>query len=256
MSLGYSILGGVIGAIVSGPVGGIIGATIGSFIGNSSKEETTQATPNAAILHAYFQCLGKLAKADGRVSLDEAELVGSILDSLNITGEMRTNLKMAFNQGRDSQASFESLVQNLANLLKKNGFSQYANECTEAFCVLAIADHEISNSEREMLITAGNILNTRYEVEEFLAKYTTYNNRANNNTSSSSNLKQAYEILGVAETATNEEIKRAWKKKAMEFHPDKVQGSGLSESFIDFAKQKFQDVNNAYENIAKARGLK
>ena len=259
MSLGYGILGAIIGAAVGGPLGGIIGAGIGSLVGNSSKNESNTLSNNTIdgpTIHAYFQCLGKLAKADGRVSLNEAELAGSILDSLNITGEMRTILKMEFNQGRDSNLSFEELVQVLANHLKRQKATQYANIFSESFCMLAIADHVVSNAEKQMLITAGDILGTRYQVEEFLLRYTTKKQRTSPITSTSQSITKSYEILGVKEDATNEEVKKAWKKKAMEFHPDKVQGSGLSDSFIEFAKQKFQDVNNAYDNIAKARGIK
>ena len=56
-------------------------------------------------------------------------------------------------------------------------------------------------------------------------------------------------------SATNAEVKKAYRKKAAEFHPDKVQGAGLSNDFIQLAKEQFQKISNAYETIAKARNM-
>ena len=62
-----------------------------------------------------------------------------------------------------------------------------------------------------------------------------------------------YKILGVLPSATGVEIKKAWRKMVLEFHPDKVQGSGLSQDFIDFASEKLRKINEAYEEICKLR---
>jgi DnaJ like chaperone protein len=62
-----------------------------------------------------------------------------------------------------------------------------------------------------------------------------------------------YKILEVERTATDEEIKKAYRRMAMKYHPDKV--SHLGDDFQKAAHEKFQSVNKAYENIKKERGI-
>jgi DnaJ like chaperone protein len=63
-----------------------------------------------------------------------------------------------------------------------------------------------------------------------------------------------YKILEIHNSASEEEIKKAYKRMAVKFHPDKV--SHLGEDYQKDAKEKFQKVQQAYENIKKQRGIK
>ena len=63
----------------------------------------------------------------------------------------------------------------------------------------------------------------------------------------------AYSILGLQPNATNDEIKKAYRKMAVEYHPDKV--SYLGEDIQNSAKEKFQKINEAYESLKKERGF-
>jgi len=63
----------------------------------------------------------------------------------------------------------------------------------------------------------------------------------------------AFKILEVDTNATDEEVKKAYRKMAMKYHPDKV--SYLGEDFKKVAHEKFQKVNEAYEQIKKERGF-
>ena len=60
-------------------------------------------------------------------------------------------------------------------------------------------------------------------------------------------------ILEIETTASDDEVKKAYRKMAVKYHPDKV--SHLGEDYQKMAKEKFQNVLRAYENIKKARGL-
>jgi DnaJ like chaperone protein len=62
-----------------------------------------------------------------------------------------------------------------------------------------------------------------------------------------------YKILEIETAATDEEVKKAYRRMAMKFHPDKV--SHLGEDFQKAAHEKFQSVNKAYENIKKERKM-
>lgn len=62
-----------------------------------------------------------------------------------------------------------------------------------------------------------------------------------------------YHVLGIEPTATEEEIKKAYRQMAIRYHPDKVIHMG--EEYQKGAKEKFQKLQEAYENIKKARGI-
>lgn len=62
-----------------------------------------------------------------------------------------------------------------------------------------------------------------------------------------------YKILGIEITATDEEIKKAYRQMAIRYHPDKV--ASLGEEYQKGAQEKFQKIQEAYENIKKQRGL-
>jgi DnaJ like chaperone protein len=64
----------------------------------------------------------------------------------------------------------------------------------------------------------------------------------------------AYKVLEIEPTATNEEVKKAYRRMAMKYHPDKVNNSG--EEIYKTATEKFREVNNAYEHIKDIRGMK
>ena len=63
-----------------------------------------------------------------------------------------------------------------------------------------------------------------------------------------------YKILGVEASASDEEVKKAYRKMAITFHPDKV--AQLGPEYEKGAKEKFQQIQDAYENIKKKRGMK
>ena len=62
-----------------------------------------------------------------------------------------------------------------------------------------------------------------------------------------------YEVLGVQKSASADEIKKAYRKLAVKYHPDKV--ATLGEDVQKAAEEKFKAVNQAYEAICKERGI-
>ena len=67
------------------------------------------------------------------------------------------------------------------------------------------------------------------------------------------NVNSDFEVLGITANATDEEIKRAYRAMAVKHHPDKV--THMGEEYQKGAKEKFQKIQEAYENIKKARGI-
>ena len=71
---------------------------------------------------------------------------------------------------------------------------------------------------------------------------------------SGNSLEEAYKVLEIDPSATNEEVRTAYRRLALKHHPDRV--ATLGEDVKKAAEEKFQQINNAKERIYKARGIK
>ena len=68
-------------------------------------------------------------------------------------------------------------------------------------------------------------------------------------------LTDAYEILGVPKTATDAEVKRAYRRLMSQNHPDKLASRGLPESMRELAEERTREINTAYDLIKDSRNL-
>ena len=66
--------------------------------------------------------------------------------------------------------------------------------------------------------------------------------------------KSSYKILEITQDVSDDDIKKAYRKMATKFHPDKVHH--LGEEFQKMAEEKFKSLNDAYDQIKKERGIK
>ena len=65
-----------------------------------------------------------------------------------------------------------------------------------------------------------------------------------------------YEILNIDHDASDEAVKRAYRKLIRENHPDTLMAQGVPQEFIDLANAKMATINAAYDRVEKQRGLK
>ena len=106
---------------------------------------------------------------------------------------------------------------------------------------IAKADDHVAESEVKQIYTISGYLGiSNKDFESIKAMF--YNSR-----------EQAYKILEVSKTATDDEVKRAYRKMAKKYHPDKV--AHLGKEHQEGAEEKFRQVQQAYETIQKERGF-
>ena len=68
-------------------------------------------------------------------------------------------------------------------------------------------------------------------------------------------LEQAYRVLETSPEAANEEVVKAYRRQLSRHHPDKLKANGLPDSMIEHAKQRTQQIIEAYEVIRARRGI-
>ena len=109
------------------------------------------------------------------------------------------------------------------------------------FCI-AKADGNVAASELNSIENIANLLGVSQQ--EFISLKNMFYRDVNSD----------YKILGVTSSASNEEVKKAYRKMAIAHHPDKV--ASMGEEYQKGAKEKFLKIQEAYENIKKNRGFK
>jgi len=249
------LIGGGLGAMIAGPFGALIGAAIGASLGGGQPADRSGSPGlfndaqrrQALFFTAAFSMVGKLAKADGRVCDDEIAAIRRISQEvMGLDSRTRQYAIAILNQSKVSPQSFADYAGEFGRL-----FAGQNDLCTFMMNFLfevAMADGALHPEEERMLRQAQQAFALPESLYQSLyARYVRHQQPTGGS------LAKHYEILGVPETASLAEIKKAYRQKAAEYHPDKIESKGLPPEFIKFANDKLAEINAAYEALGKAR---
>ncbi|MGB0886554.1 MAG: TerB family tellurite resistance protein [Vicingaceae bacterium] len=233
--LGFTV-GGAIGALLGFAIGSVIDKTLDSNEKGGAAKRQYQSTPNdfgASLL----VLVAAVMKADGKILKSELEYV-----------------RRFFNKQFGSEKTKQHLLV-LRELLKKDipiqdvclqikTYTMYPARLQLMhllFGVAAVDDH-LDESELRVIQQIAAYLGIRQadyaSIKAMFVK----------------EVDGDYKILEIDKNATNEEVKKAYRKMAVKYHPDKV--SHMGEEYKESAKQKFQKMKDAYDTIKKQRGMK
>ena len=237
-------IGGGLGFTVGGPIGALLGFAIGSVIDktldtdnvNDKVRRPYQSTPNdfgASLL----VLVAAVMKADGKVLKSELEFV-----------------RRFFNKQFGSEKTKQHMLV-LRELLKKDiplqevclqikTYTMYPARLQLMHLLFGIAAVDNHVDQSELIVIQQIASNLGIRQADFNSIKAMFVKEVNGD----------YKILEIDKTATNDEVKKAYRKMAVKYHPDKV--SHMGEEYKESAKQKFQKMKDAYDNIKKQRGMK
>lgn len=232
------IIGGVLGSFL-----GPWGTAIGVGIGHQFDKGTTQLQQKGMVMQvAFFGCLAKMARADGRITKEEIQAVEQIIARLGYTPRMREAAVDIFRRAKDDPHSAADYLTQLAATVQYN--HQIAMTFISALHSVAQADGALHPNEREILLQAERIFRLQPGTIDALL-----------GGRPASALDDAYKVLECSPNASDAEIKKIYRRKCLEFHPDKLASKGLPDEFMKYAHDQLTKINDAYETIKKARAL-
>ena len=241
MSFWKAGIGGMIGFSLGGPIGGILGAIIGSKLsGGDQVKPSSKQRNQAAFFTALFACFAKIAKADGKVTRKEVDKVDHFIkERFKFPSDQRVFAIEIFNHAKDDSNTFRDYANQLSSLLSSDKPALIM--FYELLFELSMADGHLDSSEEKLLLEAIDIF--QIDPEFFQINKKKYD----------ASTSDAYIILGVTEDMSFKDIKVAYQRKRKEFHPDTLLSKGLPEELLEKAKEKFIEIQSAFEEIEKQK---
>ena len=261
-------IGGFLGFMSGGPLGALAGIVLGglfdsmldavntpetqgTFDGQSGFQSQTYGQQQAyqgqrnSFLFSMLVLASYIIKADGKVMHSEMELVRNVLRQ-NFGEAARQQgdeiLRKLFDeQKRVGAYQFRQTVSQCCQQIARNMDYSQRLQLLNFLVMISQADGRVDASEVTAMKECAQWMQMSVdEVDSMLGL-------------GKDDLESAYKVLGISPTATDDELKRAYRRLALEHHPDKV--AALGEDVRRAAEKKFQEINAAKDKIWKARGL-
>ena len=264
-------MGRWIGAIIGAVVGNIPGALLGYFVGylferrqqlqgfDFQRGNSEQAQETFFV--TTFTLLGHVAKADGRVSEAEIRQAEQLMDKLQLTADHRRRAIDIFKQGSNGDFDLAALIQKFN---QECGRHQNLRQMLLVYLVnLALADDSLDSSEENALREIATLLGIpAFAFDQMIRMIRAQNQFGGSQyqrghyggqASSSNEIDLAYQALGVEESISDKDLKKAYRKLMSQYHPDKLMGQGLPEDMIQEATERSKEIQVAYDLVRKAR---
>jgi len=249
MSIWGKIIGGAAGFALGGPLGALLGGIAGHAVDRTMTQDAPPdgsltdagrlATRHIAFTIGVIVLSAKMAKADGQVSRAEIDAFKAVFQIP--AGEMR-NVARVFDRARRDAEGFEPYARQIARLFDKS--HPVLEELLDGLFHIARADGKVTAEEISYLAAVAQIFG--FAEGEF-ARIREANVGAAHG--------DPYTILGIEHAASNETIKRAWRKLVRDNHPDHLTASGMPEEFVALANERLAIINAAYDTISRARNI-
>jgi len=256
----FKLIGVFAGYYFFGWWGVLLGLFVGSFVdrariyGSGGVNPMQNALRQAVFLETVFVSMGKLAKADGRVSEEEVAHVEQFMQKLNMTPAHREQAIRLFKQGADSEFDIYPTYQRFLSVC---GRTKNLREVLLAYLiVMALADGNFHPAEEALLAEIAGYLGYGPEAfKQMMEMVLNQSHFGGKKIATAAALDDAYKALGVTKDSSDAEIKRAYRKLMSQYHPDKLMGQGLPEDMIAMATEQAKEIQLAYDLIKKSRNL-
>lgn len=264
----------VIGLLYFGLPGAILGWIAGSLLSTLLTDGPRALLPGgrreireqrqAVFLKTLFLLMGRLAKADSKVSQSEIDHIEQFMAQMGMTAEHRKQAIVYFQDGVEADFHIEEA---LAKFLDICGKSLQMKHLLLVYLVgVALADGQLHQAENELLARISAKLGYSQQAFNQLMAMIQGQNRfegasgyqyqqgAGSRPQGATNtLEDAYQALGVSASNSDKEIKRAYRKLISQYHPDKLIGQGVPEDMIKKATERSKEIHSAYDLIEKHR---
>ncbi|MBL32230.1 MAG: molecular chaperone DjlA [Flavobacteriales bacterium] len=226
-------VGGGLGWMWGGPIGAFVGYQLGKYIGKNFQSKETSFEISLLILSAM------VVKVDGKIKKEELDCVRAFF--IQSFGKLKSDQYFhVFNEVKHKK--FPS-VRSVCLEVNKHVTHKTRLQIIHFLFSIANSDRHIDAKEIDIIKKISKYFwISEYDFSSIEAMF-----------SNKKNINNAYDILGVPKSSSDDEIKKAYRKMIKKYHPDKLKD--VSDDIIQMAKQKFQSVKDAYEYIRKQRGF-
>jgi DnaJ like chaperone protein len=253
MSIWGKILGGAAGFALGGPLGALLGAAAGHVVdglhsaiageaGPGAGGEAKDQTQTIAFTAGVIALGAKMAKADGVVARSEVDAFKRVF---RVPPEELKNVGRVFDIARQDSAGFEPYARQLARMFADR--PAVLEELLGGLFHIARADGTVHASELRYLREVAGLFGFSAETFERLRRVHGVEDVRE------SAEEDPYAILGIAGTASDEEVKAAYRRLIREHHPDRLIAQGVPQEFIDVANARMAAINAAHDAVQRQR---